>query len=205
MVNADAIADWCDLPHRAEGADAPSSPRGTFFAALGATGATRPRVLAAISSENFKTVVDEWVINAVRPSPVLVASAGLLGTVARLVCGITPTSAEKQAAQAAELELLKAQAAMATTSSSKVGPSPRSIKLSTVVDQANDLEIEPMTPDSVELAYSTYRLKMGDNPRPEEDVTPEQLAGLPPCLPLVPHHTSIWRYGGHLGGGSRRS
>jgi len=174
MVNADAIADWCDLPHRAEGAEAPSSPRGTFFAALGASGTTRPRVLAAISPEGFATVVNDWMIDGVRPSPVLSASAGLVGTVARLVCGLTPTSAEKQAAQAAELELLKAQAA----SSSKVGSQPRSIKLSTVVDQANDLEIEPMSSDSVESAYATYRLKMGDNPRPEEDVTPEQLAGL---------------------------
>jgi len=30
MLNADAIADWCDPPHRVTGADAPSSPRAPF-------------------------------------------------------------------------------------------------------------------------------------------------------------------------------
>ena len=87
-LNADAIADWCDLSHRSDDAGTPSSPRGTFFAALGATGTTRPRILAAIPPEMFQTVVNAWVIKEVRPSPALLALAGLVGTVARLSGGI---------------------------------------------------------------------------------------------------------------------
>ena len=54
----------------------------------------------------------------------------------------------------------------------------RSIKLSTIVDQANDLEIDPRPLSEFEAAYLIYKGKMGDMPRPEDDVTAEQLAGL---------------------------
>ncbi len=82
MSTIDAIADWCDLPHRTPSAASPASPRGTFFEARGASPTTRPRIFAAISEDMFKQVVDGWQIEGARPSPVLVASAGLIGTVA---------------------------------------------------------------------------------------------------------------------------
>ena len=87
MTTLDAIADWADLPHRAEGAAAPASPRGTFFAVLGATGQSRPRNVAAISVDAFADAVKQWRIQDSVPSPVLQASAGLLGTAARLAFG----------------------------------------------------------------------------------------------------------------------
>ena len=52
------------------------------------------------------------------------------------------------------------------------------IKLSSVVDQADDREVRPLDQAQVESAYAVYKVRMGDYPRPEEDVTPEQLAGL---------------------------
>ena len=176
MTTVDAIADWADLPHRVEDAEEATSPRGTFYAALGATATTPPRVIAAIPDDVYKSTVDEWRISGARPSPVLRASAGLVGSVARLVCGAVPTAEAKAAerAKAEELEKLKAQAAIAVTTA----PKGRCIKLSTIVDQANDLEIEPLAVADVEAAYAAYRAKMGDTPRPEEDLTPEQLGGL---------------------------
>ena len=79
MTTLDVIADWADLPHRRDSEDAPLSPRGTFFAALGASSTTKPRIVAAIPENAFGKVVEGWLINSGRPSPVLLASAGLVG------------------------------------------------------------------------------------------------------------------------------
>ena len=50
--------------------------------------------------------------------------------------------------------------------------------MSTIVDQASDLEAQLMQQTDVDRAYRVYRDRLGDYPRPEEDITPEQLAGL---------------------------
>ena len=50
--------------------------------------------------------------------------------------------------------------------------------MSTIVNQANDNDIQIMAQLQVSEAYETYRAKLGDFPRPEEDVTPEQLSGM---------------------------
>jgi len=63
MLNADAIANWCDLPHRS-------------------------RILTAVPPEMFQTVSDERVIEQVRPIPDLLVSAGLVGNVPRFAYGI---------------------------------------------------------------------------------------------------------------------
>ena len=59
----DAISDWADLPHREKGAAAPSSPRGSFYMVLGASGTTKPRTTAAIPEKKFAEVIDKWRIN----------------------------------------------------------------------------------------------------------------------------------------------
>lgn len=47
--------------------------------------------MAAITEEAFDEAIAKWRIKDAIPSPVLIASAGLVGTVARLVCGVKPT------------------------------------------------------------------------------------------------------------------
>ena len=73
MTTVDAISDWADLPHRVEDAVGTTSPRGTFYAALGATVTTPPRVIAAIPDDVYKFKVDMGMIAGSRPSPVLSA------------------------------------------------------------------------------------------------------------------------------------
>jgi hypothetical protein len=197
----DDIAEWADLPHRAEeSANATSSPRGTFPKAFGATPSTKPRIIAAIPESTFQKIVEEWHIEDALPSLVLVASAGLMGAVGRAMHGVVSHAAakENELEHIIELERIKAFAAP-PPAAVKAG---RSIKLSTLVDQASDLEVDAMPLPEVEAAYLTYKTKMGDMPRPEDDVIAEQLAvlralfaiGAPPYVDLA-----LWvPYGRHI-------
>ncbi len=147
FMTVDHIAEWADLPG---GADETSSPRGTFLKALGATPRTKPRTIAAIPESTFQKIVEEWQIENARPSPVLVASAGLLGAVARAKYGVVSHAAakEQELERIIELERIKASAAP-PLAAVKAG---RSIKLSTLVDQASDLEVDAMPLPEVDAA-----------------------------------------------------
>jgi hypothetical protein len=162
------IAEWCDLP---------AESRTTLFSILGATSATKPRTIAAIPENVFQKTVEDWRdAEGKHHSPVISASAGLVGAVARKMFGIVSQAMmnEKVLENNLEIERLKAHTAQPPVATK----SARSIKLATIVDQANDLEVDPMPHSEVEAAYKTYKDKMGDMPRPEDDVTTEQLAGL---------------------------
>ena len=52
------------------------------------------------------------------------------------------------------------------------------IKFSSVVHQADDREVRPLEQNQVDSACAVNKARMGDYPRLEEDVTPEQLAAL---------------------------
>ena len=88
LTTAGAICDWADLPDEE---DDPNNTTTTFLAILGAKKTTKARALAAITEEAFDEAIAKWRIKDAIPSPVLIASAGLVGTVARLVCGVKPT------------------------------------------------------------------------------------------------------------------
>ena len=50
--------------------------------------------------------------------------------------------------------------------------------MSTIIDQGSDREITPPVESEVDAYYAVYRKRMGHDPRPEEDITMEQLSGL---------------------------
>ena len=132
---------------------------------MGATANTKVRTIAVIPVDKYQAIVDEWKIAGNIPSPVLQASAGWVGTAARIVCGVTKTAAAREAEldkePQVEIEKHKAQAAMAVAAAPK--PHAKAIKLSTVLDQANDGEVPAIEQTEIER---------------EEDLTPEQLADL---------------------------
>ena len=199
--NAGDICDWADLPDVGEAAD---NPRRTLLTALGATENTHVRLLAAIPASKWTDVLDKWKIGGAEPTAIHLASAGLVGTAARLAAGAEPTRAERDKkqdteakAKVLEAEVARLQAAAAQPSQ---GQGSRLIKLATVIDQASDREIPPLGDDAVEKFYEVFRDRMGHNPRPEEDITPEQLAGLQALFesgaaPYV--DLSIWGPFGH--------
>ena len=199
--NAGDICEWADLPDQGEAA---SNPRRTLLAALGATENTHVRLLAAIPEAKWSDILNNWRIGEAEPSAIHLASAGLVGTAARLAAGAEPTRAEREKKQDAEAKakMLEAEVArlQAVAAKSPPGPSSRSIKLATVVDQASDREVPPLGDDDVEKYYEVFRALKGHNPRPEEDITLEQLTGLQALFesgaaPYV--DLSIWGPFGH--------
>ena len=187
MKTMDDAAQWADLPHRAPDQDEAMSPRGSFMRHLGAVEGTKIRVVAAIPPVDFEQLVSTWKFNGDVPNPVLRSAAGLLGNACRIAAGvqkprevIAKEMIQYQEAKYKDMELQLALA-QASTASTPVNASiagSRSVKLATCVDQANDMEATLMTPDEKVAAYDRYKTSQGDVPRPEEDLTDEQLAGL---------------------------
>jgi len=192
MVTLGKACDWAELPHReaSPGSDvAPPSPRGSLLSLLGAKESMHPRVIGGIQPDEFKDYVKEWKVGGVTPSPVLRSCAGLLGTACRLACGVQKRRAdivteahdykEKQLKEL-ELQTLLAQAQGPGSAAHHPAGSKR-IKLATIVDQQNDAEADELSEMDVAAAYQRYRTSQGADPRPEEDLTKDQLAGLS-CL-----------------------
>ena len=186
MVNIDNAADWAELPHRPIESEAPDSPRGSFFSHLGATPTTRIRTVAAIPEQEFQATVEAWQFKGAKPNTILRASAGLVGMACRMAAGIQPTHAQalvtqSLAEQAAQLQwraTIAQQAMAAPPQAQRPSGNSVKIKLATVVDQANDNEVEAMEGAQIKAAYATYASKQGDVPPPQEDLTTEQLTGL---------------------------
>ena len=72
--------------------------------------------------------------------------------------------------------MTSASAAAAATTQQDADPTMQMIKLSSVVDQADDREVRLL--EQGKSIYAVFKQRMGDYPRPEEDVTPEHLAAL---------------------------
>ena len=72
--------------------------------------------------------------------------------------------------------MTSASAAAASTTQQDADPTMQMIKLSSVVVQADDREVRLL--EQAKSIYAVFKHRMGDYPRPEEDVTPEQLAAL---------------------------
>ena len=187
FTTLDLVADWADVPHRSSpDGDGSTSPRGTLFQALGANATTKPRSVAGIPKDEFDNIVATWKIGQMSPSPIARASAGLLGTACRLAAGTIKRKAlvesEDLAAQLAQAEvqklMLQAQIATANATASSSCTAAKKVKLSTVVDQSIDTEVELLSTNELATAYASYRTWYGDVPPPEEDVSKEQLAGL---------------------------
>ena len=187
FTDLNSVADWAGLRHRAATTDAAEfSPRGTLLSRLGMTGSEPVRSLGYIPEADYTVLLGEWLIAGAAPSPAARAQAGLFGQAARIASGAQVRLADRLTIEAETRRLSTLQAQMvlsAPTTLPPVGPPPvvpmtSKIKMSTIVDQANDNEVQIMPQLQVSEAYDTYRAKLGDFPRPEEDVTPEQLSGL---------------------------
>ena len=166
--------DLCDWAELLDTEDAATSPRRTFLAALGATENTKLFLLAAIPESIWQYIMTEWNIGNLKPTAIQLASAGYIGIAARLASGTIPTRAQREQQKLSEMELELARAKAVPISALS---SPGLIKMSTIIDQASDREVAPLGESEVEAYYAVYRKLMGHDPRPEEDITAEQLAG----------------------------
>lgn len=157
--------------------------RGSYKVLLGAPESLR--VMAAIPISVFITMITGWKV----PAPLRVPSVSLSSTPK----GVSPTATQSStpADQACgSLAFQAARLAMGLPFSidpSSPAPSPtvaltggsgglrRTVKMSHVVDQTMEHEVEIKSPDEIALMSETYIKRLGGEPEAEEDPTAEQV------------------------------
>ena len=153
------------------------------------------RALGFMSQEWYQNELDKWKPSGGPPTPAAYSQAGILGRTSRYLCGTELSMVEQQrqhldqlkatSTSTKELEDLKAQLADLKR---KLDATPRDkhkkIKLSNVLDQANEEEINSLTQDDLKKAYERYAKLMGGPPAEDEEPTSDQLAGLAHVLNL---------------------
>ena len=165
MPTVSEIASCCDFEE--------SDDLTGLLTLLGAKTTPKTRILGASPQQSFELAIKK---SRLPSGPVLQAKAVLMGAVARLAL-------EKALSgrKAMELKEFKARAKLAIVSAvlaQYTYPAFKMIKFSTVVVQADDREVRPLEQNQVDSAYAVCKARMGNCPRPEEDVTVEQLAAL---------------------------
>ena len=139
----------------------------------------RCQFAAAVSIVDFEAAIASWQVAGASPSPILRASAGMFGQACRLAAGTEKRREvlEAEAARDAQTKAAASQAAVAQVAQLAAAPAKR-IRLSTIVDQSNDMEVDPLSKVDTAPMYEAYVRKLGAMPRPEEDVTLDQIDGL---------------------------
>ena len=179
MTSMDTIADWAELPGTATEA---SSPRGALFAVAGILGTAHPRAVGAMSLADWQALINLWRYGdpPAAPSPAALVQAGLIGRAARILCGTQLSLNEeverKKAEDAAALALAQAQA-MVNQAPPSASSSSHKIKLSHIVNQTNEDEVDMIGETELSASYTKYKSVMGDYPPEHKECTAEQLSG----------------------------
>jgi hypothetical protein len=203
------VADWASV--------APGRVRASLLDLFGLSEDDKPRVLAFIPEEAFDDTLQRWSVpksdsgeEMCAPTPAQLAQAGLMGRAARVACGAQRRLAEVQA-NADMLLRIKEKEAMNSPkphpNGQDSGGTPkacRKVKLSQVVDQTSDLEVEALTSADISAAYKRYDERLGGEPPPDHEPSADQLTGVhqlsamgfPPYVDFSvfgPHHVRIIR------------
>ena len=164
------------------------------------------RVLAGIPEPDFLGALREWVIpneGASRaPTYAERSQAGNMGRAARIAAGTQRRLSEIR--ENADLQL-RIQTTQNTSTSPHVQSGTQRVKLSHVVDQTSDLEVEALSAKAIADAYQRYDERLGGEPSTDTEPSVDQLTGvhnlvfvqdLPPFVDFAifgPHHTRIAR------------
>ena len=192
--NVNDIAEWVGL----EGSpDNRRTPRGSLFLLLGIGGMEHPRIVAFIGRMEFNDLLQKWAWApapaqgeaeevSVSPTPAQVSQGGLLGRACRIKAGNQETIREADARQ---------QAPSPAPNAAPIARGARTIKLSLVVNQNDDTEVEVLSQGRNSVAFNAYRARTGAFPPDDEELSAEQLTGLHALLstgrvPYVDH--AIW-------------
>ena len=133
MSTVAEICRWAGLS-----GDQPDQPLGSLFALLGLRGDAPPRLLAAIPEPDLTNSIGTWKIGSDPPTPTLKGQAGTIWRVARIVCGVEPTTAAKAAASAASASNT---AQTVHVSASPPAITPDEVSLDMVINQQMKAEV----------------------------------------------------------------
>ena len=152
-----------------------------IFATVGVTSHVAPRVIGIVSEADYESVIARWKIpqigadgnptgGGVAPTMAQLGAAKLVGRACRIVAGNGATLEELKAVAAA------AKAAPVPLPSSPSGATStaaqRKVKLSAVLSQVDDSEIEVISEKEILKSYLRYETLYGKGERPPEDSEP---------------------------------
>lgn len=183
--------------------------------ALGATGEEHPRLVGAMSEEEYSAATDGIRIPAGEGesptplSPIQKAAVRLVGHGCRVASGARIDratiegellAARKRAEEATQLALASAKEG----SGSGVVATSGLVEMGSVINQSSKESRPPITAEQVKSHYDEYRHIFGRDPQPEEECSGQQLTGvhhllsddLPPYVDFGvwgPHHHRMIR------------
>jgi hypothetical protein len=176
--NIDKIVVWAGLGAKAGETEDLETTRGSLLALLDVTGDDFPRVLGSIPADIYNEQLALWKVNGGHNPSMSERSKGvLLGKAARILCGLDER-VEVLRQRAHEIELAKAAASSSVSSAAPGAPATKKVKLSTVADQANDLEVPEITREAVQVAYANYHKLTSGPPARDVELTAEQLTSM---------------------------
>ena len=160
LTNVDLVAQWAGIDGQRGD---PNTVRGSLFRLLGLHGAEHPRIVGIMDPAAFQQAVATWQIPqtsaaATPPSFAQLGQAGIFSRTCRHLVGLDAPTVQP--------------------TPPVPPPSTRKIKLSQVINQADDHEIEAMDSTAISRAYATYQNKVGGFPPDDEELSQEQLATL---------------------------
>ena len=145
------IIKWSELPGESE---EKSSPCGSFLALFGAAPTLHPRSLGALPKNDFDAILTTWMISERKPTPVEATRAALIGRAARVAIGAQKRQAEVDAELKAVTDLAMAQAQASAKATSAVPiVEVRKVKMSQVIDQCSDIEVNILDEDAIKKGY----------------------------------------------------
>ena len=179
------IKAWLVIPGAEDDA---TTVWGSLMHRLGATDALHPRMLGAMSKEDYTACLEGWKIGEHDPTPVQRTMSALLGDTARICVGAQRRKADiekeererRVADEAYSLALAKATPPLPppTVSSNAMVKTDRTVKLSQVISQTADQEIPILSEVEVAKAYKTYFDIFKVMPPANAELAIEQLTGL---------------------------
>ena len=168
QVNIDLVAQWAGIEGDRQDN---TTVRGSLFSLLGCNGSEPPRTLALLPHDDVQTVLATWRIPrpapaaATPPSMTQLGQVGVFFRTCRFICGTLPEQ------QAARLQPIAPAAPPATTG-------PRKVKMSQVINQVDDEEVDHLDANAINAAYIAYRDQLGGFPPDDEELSAEQLTTL---------------------------
>jgi hypothetical protein len=198
----DDVLLWAGFRAKPEAGEDLETARGALLAHLDVRAEEHPRVVGNLSEELFTSTLANMTVNT---NPLTVSERSkveMFGKAARICCG-RDERIEVVRKRKHDLDMAQATAAQTpeAVSSAVAAVAPaKKVKLSTVADQANDMEVVALSAEAVATAYANYEKITNGQPPPDVELTADQLTSLHALLgssgpPYVDF--SVWGPFGH--------
>ena len=147
-----------------------TTPRGSLFTLMGLTGTEHPRIVGIMPAADVATVITRWQLhNAagedVAPTLSQLGQAGVFARTCRYVCDVAEAGSS--------VHPMPGPLPPAPTTNNA-----RRVKMSHVINQADEEEVDMLTSQEVTDAYDRYMAKTGGFPPEDEELSAEQITTL---------------------------